>query len=89
MPDLPFQIIEFDLKGTPLDSSSFIDVVVKDYETIGKDKYVCIYHCFISSVLKDKIFLYIPSGGVGGCLPSGCGGVPCNHFTHAIYCIHI
>uniref|UniRef100_A0A673HSV8 Myoferlin-like n=1 Tax=Sinocyclocheilus rhinocerous TaxID=307959 RepID=A0A673HSV8_9TELE len=31
------EIIEFDLKGTPLDSSSFIDVVVKDYETIGKD----------------------------------------------------
>lgn len=41
---LPFQIIEFDLKGSPLDSSSFIDVVVKDYETIGKDKYVCIHH---------------------------------------------
>jgi len=41
---LLFQIIEFDLKGSPLDSSSFIDVVVKDYETIGKDKYVCIHH---------------------------------------------
>lgn len=40
---LPFQILEFDLKGSPLDSSSFIDVVVKDYETIGKDKYaLCI-----------------------------------------------
>lgn len=36
---LPFQILEFDLKGSPLDASSFIDVVVKDYETIGKDKY--------------------------------------------------
>uniref|UniRef100_A0A8C2AIF4 Myoferlin like n=1 Tax=Cyprinus carpio TaxID=7962 RepID=A0A8C2AIF4_CYPCA len=34
------EIIEFDLKGTPLDSSSFIDVVVKDYETIGKDKFI-------------------------------------------------
>lgn len=43
---LPFQIIEFDLKGTPLDSSSFIDVIVKDYETVGKDKYVCIHLCF-------------------------------------------
>ncbi len=44
---LPFQIIEFDLKGTPLDSSSFIDVVVKDYETIGKDKYVAspLFYC--------------------------------------------
>lgn len=39
-----FQIIEFDLKGSPLDSTSYIDVVVKDYETIGKDKYVCIHH---------------------------------------------
>lgn len=32
------QVLEFDLKGTPLDSGSFIDVVVKDYETIGRDK---------------------------------------------------
>uniref|UniRef100_A0A8C4NYR3 C2 domain-containing protein n=1 Tax=Dicentrarchus labrax TaxID=13489 RepID=A0A8C4NYR3_DICLA len=31
------EVLEFDLKGTPLDSSSYIDVVVKDYETIGKD----------------------------------------------------
>ncbi|KAK3573905.1 hypothetical protein QTP86_033047 [Hemibagrus guttatus] len=34
------EILEFDLKGSPLDSSSFIDVVVKDYETIGKDKLI-------------------------------------------------
>lgn len=34
------EIIEFDLKGSPLDSSSFIEVVVKDYETIGKDKFI-------------------------------------------------
>lgn len=32
------QALEFDLKGSPLDASSFIDVVVKDFETIGKDK---------------------------------------------------
>lgn len=32
------QVLEFDLKGTALDSASCIDVVVKDYETIGKDK---------------------------------------------------
>lgn len=32
------QVLEFDLKGTPLDSASGLDVVVKDYETIGKDK---------------------------------------------------
>lgn len=97
---LPFQIIEFDLKGTPLDSSSFIDVVVKDYETIGKDKYVCIHHCLnplwiltshkMASMVKEKIFLYISAGegGVGGILHlmSGCGGFPCNHFT---LCVNI
>lgn len=44
-PCLPFQILEFDLKGLPLDASSFIDVVVKDYETIGKDKYA-LWHSF-------------------------------------------
>lgn len=32
------QVLEFDLKGTALDSASCIDVIVKDYETIGKDK---------------------------------------------------
>ncbi|XP_062256997.1 myoferlin isoform X1 [Platichthys flesus] len=32
--------LEFDLKGSSLDPSSFISVVVKDYETIGKDKLI-------------------------------------------------
>ncbi|KAG5267056.1 hypothetical protein AALO_G00239370 [Alosa alosa] len=32
--------LEFDLKGQSLASSSVIDVVVKDYETIGKDKFI-------------------------------------------------
>lgn len=35
---LSAQVLEFDLKGSSLDASSFITVVVKDYETIGKDK---------------------------------------------------
>ncbi|XP_036430127.1 myoferlin isoform X1 [Colossoma macropomum] len=34
------EVVEFDLKGSSLDSSSFIEVVVKDYETIGKDKFI-------------------------------------------------
>ncbi|XP_039857543.1 myoferlin [Simochromis diagramma] len=34
------EVFEFNLKGTPLDASSFINVVVKDYETIGKDKFI-------------------------------------------------
>uniref|UniRef100_A0A8B9RJ82 Myoferlin like n=1 Tax=Astyanax mexicanus TaxID=7994 RepID=A0A8B9RJ82_ASTMX len=29
------EVLEFDLKGSALDSSSFVEVVVKDYETIG------------------------------------------------------
>ncbi|XP_074502030.1 myoferlin isoform X1 [Sebastes fasciatus] len=32
--------LDFDLKDSPLDASSFIDVIVKDYETIGKDKFI-------------------------------------------------
>ncbi|XP_076007812.1 myoferlin-like isoform X1 [Genypterus blacodes] len=34
------EVLEFDLKGAALDSNSFLDVVVKDYETIGKDKFL-------------------------------------------------
>ncbi|XP_029925926.1 myoferlin isoform X2 [Myripristis murdjan] len=34
------EVLEFDLKGSSLDSSSFIDVIVKDYETIGKHKFI-------------------------------------------------
>lgn len=34
------ELLEFDLKGTPLDYSSFLEVVVKDFETIGKDKFI-------------------------------------------------
>ncbi|XP_077469193.1 myoferlin-like isoform X2 [Stigmatopora argus] len=32
--------LHFDLKGSALDVSSFIDVVVKDYETIGHHKFI-------------------------------------------------
>ncbi|XP_051968230.1 myoferlin isoform X1 [Xyrauchen texanus] len=34
------ETLEFDLKGAPLDSSSYIDVIVKDYETLGKDRLI-------------------------------------------------
>ncbi|TNN74621.1 Myoferlin [Liparis tanakae] len=34
------EVLEFDLKGIGLDSSSYIDVIVKDYETLGKDKFL-------------------------------------------------
>ncbi|KAG7226386.1 hypothetical protein INR49_013797 [Caranx melampygus] len=54
------EVLEFDLKGTALDSSSYIDVIVKDYETIGKDK-------FIGST---KISLRDLASGKGRSLPS-------------------
>lgn len=38
--DTCLQVLEFDLKGSSLDASSSVDVIVKDYETIGKDRYV-------------------------------------------------
>ncbi|XP_011601595.2 myoferlin isoform X1 [Takifugu rubripes] len=53
------EVLEFDLKGSPLDASSFIDVVVKDFETIGKDK-------FIGSA---KILLRDLAGGQATSLP--------------------
>ncbi|KAG8435205.1 hypothetical protein GDO86_013229 [Hymenochirus boettgeri] len=34
------ELLEFDLKGIPLDYSSSIEVIVKDWETIGKDKFI-------------------------------------------------
>ncbi|KAJ8406813.1 hypothetical protein AAFF_G00297290 [Aldrovandia affinis] len=34
------EVLEFDLKGSTLDSSSFIEVIVKDYETLGKDRFI-------------------------------------------------
>ncbi|CAJ1080777.1 myoferlin-like isoform X3 [Xyrichtys novacula] len=34
------EVLDFDLEGIPLDSNAFIDVVVKDYETIGKNKFL-------------------------------------------------
>ncbi|KAM9847707.1 myoferlin [Aulostomus maculatus] len=54
------EVLEFDLKGSSLDASSFIDVIVKDYETIGK-------HKFIGSA---KIFLRDLASGHTRSLPS-------------------
>lgn len=34
------QILEFDLKGIALDNSSSLTIIVKDFETIGQNKYV-------------------------------------------------
>ncbi|XP_031760541.1 myoferlin isoform X3 [Xenopus tropicalis] len=34
------ELLEFDLKGIPLDYSASLEVIVKDFETIGKDKFI-------------------------------------------------
>ncbi|XP_053306934.1 myoferlin isoform X2 [Spea bombifrons] len=34
------ELLEFDLKRIPLDYSSSLEVIVKDFETIGKDKFI-------------------------------------------------
>ncbi|KAG9267622.1 myoferlin-like [Astyanax mexicanus] len=54
------ETLEFDLKGSPLDSSSFIDVIVKDFETIGKDKLIG----------SAKIYLKDLASGQAKSLPS-------------------
>lgn len=37
------QILEFDLKGIGLDNSSSLTIIVKDFETIGQNKYVLFF----------------------------------------------
>lgn len=37
------QILEFDLKGIALDNSSSLTIIVKDFETIGQNKYVLFF----------------------------------------------
>ncbi|KAG8551669.1 hypothetical protein GDO81_004212 [Engystomops pustulosus] len=53
------ELLEFDLKGIPLDFSSSLDIIVKDFETIGKDKLIG------STTISLKEF----AGGAGRSLP--------------------
>uniref|UniRef100_UPI0037E7FE4C myoferlin isoform X2 n=1 Tax=Semicossyphus pulcher TaxID=241346 RepID=UPI0037E7FE4C len=49
------EVLEFDLKGSPLDTSSFINVVVKDYETIGKDKFIGSAKIFLRDLASGQV----------------------------------
>ncbi|XP_066519637.1 myoferlin [Hoplias malabaricus] len=49
------ETLEFDLKGSPLDSSSFIDVIVKDFETIGKDKLIGSAKVFLKDLAAGQL----------------------------------
>uniref|UniRef100_A0A663E8H8 Myoferlin n=1 Tax=Aquila chrysaetos chrysaetos TaxID=223781 RepID=A0A663E8H8_AQUCH len=74
------EILEFDLKGIALDNSSSLTIIVKDFETIGQNKYVL----FLFSSIKHN-FQYRngeddggyedgldgPVGGITPTVPSG------------------
>ncbi|XP_041117050.1 myoferlin-like [Polyodon spathula] len=49
------EVLEFDLKGLPLDSSSFITVTVKDFETIGKDKFIGSTTVFLKDLASGQV----------------------------------
>ncbi|KAK1164574.1 myoferlin-like isoform X2 [Acipenser oxyrinchus oxyrinchus] len=49
------EVLEFDLKGLPLDSSSFITVTVKDFETIGKDKFIGSTKIFLKDLASGQV----------------------------------
>ncbi|XP_058882400.1 myoferlin isoform X5 [Acipenser ruthenus] len=49
------EVLEFDLKGLPLDSSSFITVTVKDFETIGKDKFIGSTTIFLKDLASGQV----------------------------------
>ncbi|KAF3708203.1 Myoferlin Fer-1-like protein 3 [Channa argus] len=49
------EVIEFDLKGSSLDASSFIDVIVKDYETIGKHKFIGSAKVFLRDLASGQV----------------------------------
>ncbi|XP_047464489.1 myoferlin isoform X2 [Mugil cephalus] len=49
------ELLEFDLKGSALDSSSYIDVIVKDYETIGKDKFLGSAKIFLRELASGQV----------------------------------
>jgi len=52
------QILEFDLKGIALDNSSSLTIIVKDFETIGQNKYVLF---FFSPSIKHMVFDVTPA----------------------------
>ncbi|XP_036428178.1 myoferlin isoform X2 [Colossoma macropomum] len=49
------EILEFDLKSSPLDSSSFIDVIVKDFETLGKDKLIGSAKVYLKDLASGQV----------------------------------
>ncbi|XP_051002362.1 myoferlin [Acomys russatus] len=48
------EILEFDLKGIPLDSSSSLVIVVKDFETIGQNKLIGTATVSLKDLIGDQ-----------------------------------
>uniref|UniRef100_A0A7N6AWG0 C2 domain-containing protein n=1 Tax=Anabas testudineus TaxID=64144 RepID=A0A7N6AWG0_ANATE len=65
------EVLEFDLKGSSLDASAFIDVVVKDYETIGKHKFIGSATISLRDLATGQL-KSLPSKNVGTCLKYNC-----------------
>lgn len=49
------QILEFDLKGIALDNSSSLTIIVKDFETIGQNKYVIFFFPVLSTTFNTEV----------------------------------
>ncbi|XP_053367599.1 myoferlin-like [Clarias gariepinus] len=57
------ETLKFDLKGSSLDSSSFIDVIVKDFEALGKDKFIGSAKVNLKDLASGKV-KSLPSKGL-------------------------
>uniref|UniRef100_A0A8B9NQM2 Myoferlin n=1 Tax=Accipiter nisus TaxID=211598 RepID=A0A8B9NQM2_9AVES len=49
------EILEFDLKGIALDNSSSLTIIVKDFETIGQNKYVLFFFPVLSTTFNTEV----------------------------------
>uniref|UniRef100_A0A8C4LVU6 Myoferlin n=1 Tax=Equus asinus asinus TaxID=83772 RepID=A0A8C4LVU6_EQUAS len=87
------EILEFDLRGIPLDFSSSLGIVVKDFETIGQNK------VFISSILifplrmcvlvHSKPASHIPPHKCGAKLETSSGYKSLGSVTTPLLCLQI
>uniref|UniRef100_A0A8D2N050 Myoferlin n=1 Tax=Zonotrichia albicollis TaxID=44394 RepID=A0A8D2N050_ZONAL len=68
------EIVEFDLKGIALDNSSSLTIIVKDFETIGQNKYVPSFPLPTLPHPNDGGYEDGLDGPVGGITPAVPGG---------------
>uniref|UniRef100_A0A8C0VJT0 Myoferlin n=1 Tax=Cyanistes caeruleus TaxID=156563 RepID=A0A8C0VJT0_CYACU len=68
------EIVEFDLKGIALDNSSSLTIIVKDFETIGQNKYVTYFPLPTHSHLSIKHNFNLKNGEDDGGYEDGLDG---------------